>query len=139
MKKLSTGKVWCFAVGQLGWSILAALISSWLVSYYQPDQKTVDAGHSLFIPQGAVIFGIFTILGAITAFGRIFDAITDPLIASASDKTHPVHAARRDPLRRDLHPDVLVPGERRFMDQRRFPLPHAHAFLSVHDDVLHAV
>ncbi|MBR4206415.1 MAG: MFS transporter [Clostridia bacterium] len=86
MKKLSTGKVWCFAVGQLGWSILAALISSWLVSYYQPDQKTVDAGHSLFIPQGAVIFGIFTILGAITAFGRIFDAITDPLIASASDK-----------------------------------------------------
>ena len=86
--KIASNKIlWIFAVGQLGWSILAALISSWLVSYYQPDQKTVEElGHKLFIPQGAVIFGIFTILGAITAFGRIFDAITDPLIASASDK-----------------------------------------------------
>ena len=28
VKKLSTGKVWCFAVGQFGWSVLAALISS---------------------------------------------------------------------------------------------------------------
>ena len=33
LKKLSNGKVWCFAVGQFGWSVLAALISSWLVNY----------------------------------------------------------------------------------------------------------
>ena len=33
-----------------------------------------------------VIFGVFTIIGAITAFGRIFDAVTDPLIASWSDR-----------------------------------------------------
>ena len=86
MKKLSTGKVWAFAVGQFGWSVLAALISSWLVNYYQPDQATIEAGHRIFIPQGRVIFGVLTVLGAITAFGRVFDAITDPLVASASDK-----------------------------------------------------
>ncbi len=85
-KKLSTGKVWCFAVGQFGWSVLAALISSWLVSYYQPDMATQQAGQPIFIPQGLVILGVLTILGAITAFGRIFDAITDPLIASMSDR-----------------------------------------------------
>ena len=82
MKKLSKGKVWCFAIGQFGWSVLAALISSWLVNYYQPDETAIADGQILFIPQGRVILGILTILGAITAFGRIFDAITDPLVAS---------------------------------------------------------
>ncbi len=86
MKKLSKGKVWCFAVGQFGWSVLAALISSWLVNYYQPDETAIADGQILFIPQGRVILGILTVLGAITAFGRIFDAITDPLVASSSDK-----------------------------------------------------
>ena len=85
-KKLSTGKVWCFAVGQFGWSVLAALISSWLVNYYQPDLATQQAGQPIFIPQGLAILGVLTVLGAITAFGRIFDAITDPLIASLSDR-----------------------------------------------------
>ena len=85
-KKLSTGKVWCFAIGQFGWSVLAALISSWLVPYYQPDVATQQAGHPLLIPQGRVVLGILTILGAITACGRIFDAVTDPLIASLSDR-----------------------------------------------------
>ncbi len=86
MKKLSTGKVWCFAVGQFGWSVLAALISSWLVNYYQPDAAALKAGQPIFIPQGLAILGVLTVLGAITAFGRIFDAITDPLIASFSDR-----------------------------------------------------
>ena len=85
-KKLSTGKVWCFAVGQFGWSVLAALISSWLVNYYQPDLATQQAGQPIFIPQGLAILGVLTVLGAITAFGRIFDAVTDPLIASLSDR-----------------------------------------------------
>ena len=86
VKKLSRGKVWCFAVGQFGWSVLAALISSWLVNYYQPDLTTQQAGQRLFIPQGLAILGVMTVLGAITAFGRLFDAVTDPLIASLSDR-----------------------------------------------------
>ena len=85
-KKLSTGKVWCFAVGQFGWSVLAALISSWLADYFQPPVESLRVGQPIFIPQGLVIFGAVTILGAITAFGRIFDAITDPLIATMSDR-----------------------------------------------------
>ena len=84
-KTLSKGKVWCFAIGQLGWSILSALISSWLVNYYQPDNATVAQGHSVFVPQGAIFIGL-TVVGLITAFGRVFDAVTDPLIASASDR-----------------------------------------------------
>lgn len=98
-KTLSRGKVWCFAVGQFGWSVLSALISSFLVAYYQPDQATQAAGQPIFIPQGLVIFGILTILGAITWFGRIFDAVTDPWIASLSDRCKS-SAGRRIPFMR---------------------------------------
>ena len=96
-KTLSRGKVWCFAIGQLGWSILSALISSFLVSFYQPDLATQQAGQPILIPQGLVIFGILTILGAITWFGRLFDAVTDPWIASLSDR-HKGPNGRRIPF-----------------------------------------
>ncbi len=86
MKKLSTGKIWLFAVGQLGWSMMSGLISNWLVYFYQPDVAAQEAGQTIFVPQGAVILGIFTVVGGITAMGRIFDAVTDPWIASLSDK-----------------------------------------------------
>ena len=98
-KKLTTGKVWCFAIGQLGWSILSALISNFMAQYYAPDPATIEAGQPIFIPQGLVIFGILTILGAITWFGRIFDAVTDPWIASLSDRCKS-KAGRRIPFMR---------------------------------------
>lgn len=86
MKKLSTAKIWAFATGQFGWSLMSGLISNWLVYFYQPDAAAIEQGQPLFIPQGAVIAGVLTVIGAITAFGRLFDAVTDPLIASWSDR-----------------------------------------------------
>jgi Na+/melibiose symporter-like transporter len=86
MKSLSKGKIWLLAVGQLGWAMLSGLISNWLVYFYQPDETAQAAGQTLFIPQGRVLLGVFTIIGAITALGRVFDAVTDPWIASLSDR-----------------------------------------------------
>lgn len=86
MKSLSKGKIWLLAVGQLGWAMLSGLISNWLVYFYQPDETAQAAGQTIFIPQGRVLLGVFTIIGAITALGRVFDAVTDPWIASLSDK-----------------------------------------------------
>ncbi|MDO5136219.1 MAG: MFS transporter [Eubacteriales bacterium] len=86
MKKLTTGKIWLFAVGQFGWALLSGIISNWLVYFYQPDNTAIQQGQTLFIPQGLVVLGLFTVIGGITAFGRIFDAITDPMIASLSDR-----------------------------------------------------
>lgn len=87
MKTITKGKMWCFAVGQFGWSLLSALITNWLVYFYLPNEESIAKGQTLFIPQGLVIFGTFTIIGAITAAGRIFDAVTDPLIANLSDRS----------------------------------------------------
>lgn len=86
LKSISKGKMWCYAVGQLGWAMLSGLIGSWLVYFYQPDASAVKEGMTIFIPQGRVIFGFLTIIGLITACGRIFDAVTDPLVGSWSDK-----------------------------------------------------
>jgi GPH family glycoside/pentoside/hexuronide:cation symporter len=83
-KKIATNKVlWIFAIGQLGWSILAGIISNWLVFFYQPSKEELANGQMTFIPQGTFI-GL-TVIGIITAVGRIFDAVTDPFIAGKSD------------------------------------------------------
>ena len=79
--------MWCFAIGQFGWSLLSALITNWLVYFYQPDADSIAAGQTLFIPQGRVILGIATVIGGIAALGRVFDAVTDPMIANLSDRS----------------------------------------------------
>ena len=86
MKSLTRGKMWCYAIGQLGWSIISGLIGTWLVYFYQPDTAAKADGMISLIPEGRVIFGVLTIIGLITAGGRIFDAITDPFIGNWSDK-----------------------------------------------------
>ena len=87
MKHLTKRQMRIFAVGQLGWSILGGIISAWLVTFYLPTKGDLDAGATSFIVPGLVIGGFLTILGLITALCRVFDAITDPLVASLSDRS----------------------------------------------------
>ena len=103
MKKPITNKIlWIFAVGQFGWSLLAGLISNWLVFYYTGDG--ILAGH---ITQGTVFLGL-TIIGLITAFGRVFDAVTDPLIAGMSDRSKNPNGRRIPFMRIAAIPFALV-------------------------------
>jgi len=85
MKSLTKGKMWCYAIGQLGWSIISGLIGSWLVYFYQPSQEAINEGMISLIPSGRVVLGIFAIIGLVTALGRVFDAVTDPLVGNWSD------------------------------------------------------
>lgn len=76
-----------FAIGQLGWSTLSGIVNAWFVTFYLPTQSDIQSGATQFITPGLVILGFLTILGLITAVSRIFDAITDPIIASMSDRS----------------------------------------------------
>ncbi len=87
MKRLTKKQMIIFAIGQLGWSILSGIIGAWFVTFYLPTQGDIDAGAVQFIQPGLVILGILTILGLITALSRVFDAVTDPLIANLSDRS----------------------------------------------------
>ena len=88
-KRLSKRQMIIFAIGQLGWSTLSGIINAWLVTFYLPTKSDIDAGATQFITPGLVVFGFLTVLGLITGVSRIFDAVTDPLIANMSDRcTH---------------------------------------------------
>jgi len=82
-EKLPLSKQIAYSLGQFGWSLLSGIIGSYLIFYYIP---TKESGISIFIPQ-VVFIGFITIIGAITMLGRLFDAVTDPWIATLSDRS----------------------------------------------------
>lgn len=86
MKRLTKKQMRIFAVGQLGWSTLSGIITAWLAYFYLPTSDGLSEGAIPYVKQGHVIW-VFTILGVITALSRVFDAVTDPWIASLSDRS----------------------------------------------------
>ena len=86
MKRLSKKQMIIFAIGQLGWSMLSGIIGAWLVTYFLPTGEDIGKGAISYLVPG-LLGGFITVLGLITAGSRIFDAITDPLIASLSDRS----------------------------------------------------
>ena len=86
MKRLTKKQMIIFAIGQLGWATLSGIISACLVRFYMPTGDDLAKGAVQYITPVLMIGGILTILGLITALGRVFDAVTDPWIASMSDR-----------------------------------------------------
>ena len=88
MKRLTKKQMIIFAIGQLGWSMLSGIINAWIVTFYLPNKDAIaNDGAVQYIFPGRIFLGLFTILGIITALSRIFDAVTDPLIANISDRS----------------------------------------------------
>ena len=74
-RRLTKKEMWIFAIGQLGWSILSGIVTTWLVTYYLPTDSSVEAGAKFYVPTGLIIFGVLTILGLISFICRIFDPL----------------------------------------------------------------
>ncbi len=107
-RRLTKKEMKIFAVGQLGWSILSGIVGTWLVTYYLPTDSSVEAGAKFYVPTGLIVLGVLTILGLITFICRIFDAVTDPWIASISDRSKNP-AGRRIPfMKRAAIPFAIV-------------------------------
>lgn len=93
MKKITSKQMFAISMGNFGHGILTGIVMSHLIYFYQP---TAESGLPVLIPTN-LIFGFISILGLIKAFGHIFDAITDPIVASISDRsTNPL--GRRIPI-----------------------------------------
>lgn len=84
-----------YAIGQLGWSTLINIVSLQLVYFYRPPD---DSGIPLFITQ-VVFLAVLNVITLVAAAGRLWDAITDPFIASLSDRW-PGAKGRRIPFLR---------------------------------------
>ena len=107
-RRLTKKEMRIFAVGQLGWSILGGIINTWLVTFYLPTTSSVEAGAKFYIPTGLVILGVLTVLGLITFICRIFDAVTDPWIASLSDRSKNPKGRRIPFMRRAAIPFAVI-------------------------------
>ena len=131
-RRLTKKEMRIFAVGQLGWSILSGIITAWLVTFYLPTSNDINAGAPTYLPSGLIILGILTILGLISFICRIFDAVTDPLIASLSDRSKNPKGRRIPYMKRAAIPFAIVAVLVFFA-----PQANAHTLLPLHDHVLH--
>ncbi len=83
-------------------------MTTWLVTYYLPTDSSVEAGAKFYVPTGLIIFGLLTILGLISFICRIFDAVTDPWIASLSDRSRNPRGRRIPFMKRAAIPFAII-------------------------------
>jgi len=82
-----------YALGQLGWSLASFAVGNLLVYFYMPPEQG-GAVFPSFIYQSAVL-GVLTLIGMVSAGGRVLDGIVDPLIANWSDRKKSSFGKRR--------------------------------------------
>lgn len=74
-----------YAIGQLGWSTLINIIGLHQVYFYLPPAPKVGQDCFPDLIEKMAFWGISTI-GVVAAVGRLWDAVTDPVIANSSDQ-----------------------------------------------------
>ncbi|MFP4430924.1 MAG: MFS transporter [Spirochaetota bacterium] len=91
---LPLSKQIAYSFGQFGWSLASYGVTN-LISYFY--FAPVEEGLPLFptFVTQAPILGFLTLLGVLSAGGRVFDAITDPAIAFLSDRSKSRFGRRR--------------------------------------------
>lgn len=94
-KVLPKRKMYRYCLADIAKGLFTGMISNYLLYFFQP---TVKSGLPTLLPDNKLL-GFITIMALITAIGKVVDAVTDPIVASLSDKcTH--KAGRRMPFLR---------------------------------------
>lgn len=85
MKKLPKRKMIRYCLSDISKGLFNGMIGNYLLYFFQP---TVKSGIPSLLPQNKLL-GFITIMALLTGFGKVIDAITDPLVANLSDRcTH---------------------------------------------------
>jgi Na+/melibiose symporter-like transporter len=103
-ERLPLWKKWMYALGQLGWSLTSFAIGNALVYFYMPPE---GVNFPQYITRGAVWAGL-TIVGLALGTSRLFDAITDPVVATMSDRSKLKLGRRRGFLAISVLPFALL-------------------------------
>ena len=94
-KQLPKSKMYRYCLADIAKGLFTGMISNYLLYFFQP---TVKSGIPQLLPQNKLL-GYITIMALITGLGKIVDAVTDPMVASLSDRcTH--KSGRRMPFLR---------------------------------------
>ncbi len=84
-KTLTKRKMIRYCLSDIAKGLFNGMIGNYLLYFFQP---TVKSGLPNLLPQNKLL-GFITVMALITGLGKVIDAITDPWVASLSDKcTH---------------------------------------------------
>ena len=84
-KTLPKRKMIRYCLADIAKGLFNGMIGNYLLYFFQP---TVKSGLPALVPQNKLL-GFITVMALITGLGKIVDAVTDPLVASLSDRcTH---------------------------------------------------
>lgn len=84
MKKVTKKIIIVYCLPLFAVGLFTTMLNNYLIYFYQPTEAS---GIPTLITQGYVLAGILTVIGLIKAIGHIIDAVSDPLVASRSDKS----------------------------------------------------
>jgi len=94
MEEIKGRKLFLYNLSTAGWTLLDSLWLTFYVAFFLPPREKVAEGMMIFISNER-FFGVVTVLGALMIFGRIIDAIADPLVAFWSDRSRSKFGRRR--------------------------------------------
>ena len=92
-----------YALGQFGWSLASFGVANLLVYFYSPPVREGSE-----TPMFPVFIAAAAIIGVIGGISRLFDAVTDPLIAGFSDRSESKMGRRRKFLAIGVLPFALL-------------------------------
>ncbi len=81
-KTLPKRKMIRYCLSDIAKGLFNGMIANYLLYFFQP---TVKSGLPILLPQNKLL-GFITIMALLTGIGKVVDAVTDPWVASLSDK-----------------------------------------------------
>ncbi|MDA3899311.1 MAG: MFS transporter [Spirochaetes bacterium] len=94
MEQIKGFRLFLYNVSSAGHALFDSLILAFYMNFLLPPAESIQSGQMIqYLPD--TIFYIIPTIGFIMFAGRIIDAISDPLIASASDKSRSRFGRRR--------------------------------------------
>lgn len=100
---LPKGKMYRYCLADIAKGLFNGMIGNYLLYFFQPTAKSGLPG---LLPDHK-LFGFLTIMALLTALGKLIDAITDPLVASFSDRCNSKDGRRMPFMRRAALPYAL--------------------------------
>ncbi|GAH89828.1 unnamed protein product, partial [marine sediment metagenome] len=94
MEKFKGKRFFLYNLSTAGWVLLDSIWLTFAIAFLLPPKEKVAEGMIPFISNERFL-GIITVLGAVMLFGRIVDAVADPLVASWTDRSTSRFGRRR--------------------------------------------
>lgn len=104
MQTLPKRKMIRYCLADIAKGLFNGMIGNYLLYFFQP---TAASGLPNLLPQNKLL-GFLTVMALITAIGKMVDAVTDPLVASLSDKCKHKDGRRLPFMRKAAIPYALA-------------------------------